>query len=222
MTARKGADFSFVHSSWQQGIEAWRFHLPSDDQSPNFAAHTVLDRPLFRAGETVHMKHFIRAKTLAGFSIPGADDLPNSLSIRHLGSDEHYDFDLSWHPDGTADLDWEIPKSAKLGEYQIVMTRTKATATSAADDSGDSGTSDAIHQRKFSGRGVSRPADARRHPHAHRAASRGDQRSYRCQRGISLGRRRQGPSGYDSQSAQPRRVSAVSRTSRISPSLTAP
>ncbi len=140
VTARKGSDFSFVHSSWQQGIEAWRFHLPSDDQSPNVAAHTVLDRPLFRAGETAHMKHFIRAKTLAGFAIPGANDLPNSLSIRHLGSDEHYDFDLSWHPDGTAELDWEIPKSAKLGEYQITMVRTKVEATSAADDSGDSGT----------------------------------------------------------------------------------
>ena len=141
VTARKGADFSFVHSSWQQGIEAWRFHLPSDDQSPNFAAHTVLDRPLFRAGETVHMKHFIRAKTLTGFSIPSGDNLPNSLSIRHLGSDEHYDFDLKWNPNGTADLDWEIPKTAKLGEYQITMTRTKAATSSAADDSGDNGTS---------------------------------------------------------------------------------
>jgi len=138
VTARKGADFSFVHSSWQQGIEAWRFHLPSEDQSPNFAAHTVLDRPLFRAGETVHMKHFIRAKTLDGFFIPGADAMPNALSIRHSGSDEHYDFDLSWNPNGTAELNWEIPKTAKLGEYEITMTRTKkSTATPSADDSGE-------------------------------------------------------------------------------------
>ena len=144
VTARKGSDFSFVHSSWQQGIEAWRFHLPSDDSSPNIAAHTVLDRPLFRAGETVHMKHFIRAKTLNGFSIPSTDSLPNSLSIRHLGSDEHYDLDLTWNPNGSADLNWEIPKSARLGEYQIVMKRTTAATTSAAeatDNSGDNGAS---------------------------------------------------------------------------------
>ena len=128
MTARKGADFSFVHSSWQQGIEAWRFHLPSDDQSPNVAAHTVLDRPLFRAGETVHMKHFIRAKTLAGFSIPGANDLPNSLSIRHLGSDEHYDFDLSWHPDGT--------RRSGLGNSQKRQAR-RVPNRHDADQSGD-------------------------------------------------------------------------------------
>jgi alpha-2-macroglobulin len=142
VTARKGADFSFVHSSWQQGIEAWRFHLPSDDSSPNFAAHTVLDRPLFRAGETVHMKHFVRAKTLNGFSTPSADDLPGALSIQHLGGDEHYDFDLKWNPDGSAESDWEIPKTAKLGEYQITMVRApKITATPGADNSGDAAAS---------------------------------------------------------------------------------
>lgn len=149
VTARKGADFSFVHSSWQQGIEAWRFHLPGDYQSPNIAAHTVLDRPLFRAGETVHMKHFIRAKTLDGFSIPLADELPNSLSIRHLGSDEHYDFDLTWNPNGTSELNWEIPKTAKLGEYQITIFRTKTTATPSADDSGDSATSSQLSSGSF-------------------------------------------------------------------------
>ncbi len=142
VTARKGTDFSFVHSSWRQGIEAWRFHLPSDDSSPNLAAHTVLDRPLFRAGETVHMKHFIRAKTLDGFSIPHIEDLPNSLSIRHSGSDQHFDFDLTWNPNGTAELDWEIPKTARLGQYQIAMLHSrKATASPGPDDSGDGGTS---------------------------------------------------------------------------------
>src|SRR5208282_3856299 len=69
VTARLGNDFSFVHSSWRYGIESWRFHLPTEWQPLNFAAHTVLDRPLFRAGETVHMKHFLRARTLDGFSI---------------------------------------------------------------------------------------------------------------------------------------------------------
>ena len=78
----------------------------------------------------------------AGFSIPEPEDLPNSLSIRHLGSDEHYDFDLSWNPDGTAELDWEIPKSAKLGEYQITMVRRQSGwRPRRLHDSGDSGTS---------------------------------------------------------------------------------
>ena len=53
-----------MHSSWQQGIEAWRFHLPTEYQPSPYTADTVFDRTLLRAGETVHMKHFIRAKTL--------------------------------------------------------------------------------------------------------------------------------------------------------------
>ncbi|HXN85773.1 MAG TPA: MG2 domain-containing protein, partial [Candidatus Binataceae bacterium] len=138
VTASKGEDFSFVHSTWQQGIEAWRFHVPTEYQPSAFAAHTVLDRPLFRAGETVHMKHFIRAKTLDGFSIPQAEDLPDSLSIQLSGGEQHYDFDLSWNANGTAESTWNIPQTAKLGEYQIVMTRRKKTAaTPAATSSGD-------------------------------------------------------------------------------------
>ena len=67
VTARLGNDFSFVHSSWRYGIESWRFHLPQEWNPTNLAAHTVLDRPLLRAGETVHMKHFLRDKTVGGF-----------------------------------------------------------------------------------------------------------------------------------------------------------
>ena len=69
MTARLGNDFSFVHSSWRYGIESWRFHLPQEWSPTNLAAHTVLDRPLLRAGETVHMKHFLRDKTVGGFAM---------------------------------------------------------------------------------------------------------------------------------------------------------
>jgi len=137
VTTSKGEDFSFVHSSWQQGIEAWRFHLPNEYQPSSFAAHTVLDRPLFRAGETVHMKHFIRAKTLDGFSIPRADDLPNSLSIQLAGGEQHYDFDLTWNANGTAESTWNIPPTTKLGEYQLIMTRRKKTVATPAADAGD-------------------------------------------------------------------------------------
>ncbi len=222
VTARKGTDFSFVHSSWQQGIEAWRFHLPNDDQSPNVAAHTVLDRPLFRAGETVHMKHFIRAKTLAGFSIPVAGDLPNSLSIRHLGSDEHYDLDLSWQPDGTADLEWEIPKSAKLGQYQIVMTRTRAATTSAADDSADSGTSTQFTSGSFRVEEFRVPLMRRRHPHAGAAASCGDAACPSMSaRNISRAARRRGCRSRFAARSTPTRF-RIFPTSRISPSPTEP
>ncbi len=129
ITASSGEDFSFVHSSWQQGIEAWRFHLPTDYQPSPYVADTVFDRTLLRAGETVHMKHFIRAKTVEGLSLVPRENLPDTLSIGFSGSDQHYDFDLKWSDSGTAENDWQIPQAAKLGTYNVTMSRRKSVGT---------------------------------------------------------------------------------------------
>ncbi|HKV53517.1 MAG TPA: MG2 domain-containing protein [Candidatus Binataceae bacterium] len=143
VTAAHGDDFSFVHSSWKNGIEAWRFNLPTDFQPTPYLAHTVFDRTLLRAGETVHMKHFIRSRTLDGFGLPRADRMPDTVSIRFEGGDQHYDLPLNWGSDGAAETDWKIPADAKLGEYQVVMTRRSgATPTPAANPDFDATSSE--------------------------------------------------------------------------------
>ena len=121
VTARLGNDFSFVHSSWRYGIESWRFHLPQEWSPSDLAAHTVLDRPLFRAGETVHMKHFLRDKTVGGFAMVPPAERPATVTIRAIGGDQHYDFPLKWSAAGTAETIWPIPKGARLGQYSVIM-----------------------------------------------------------------------------------------------------
>ena len=66
VTAQTGDDLSFAHSSWTEGIEPWRFQLPDEEYGAPLLTHTVFDRSLFRAGETVHMKHLLREKTSGG------------------------------------------------------------------------------------------------------------------------------------------------------------
>ena len=78
----------------------------------------MLDRTLFRAGETVHMKHFIRTRTIDGFAMVPPDKLPDELAIRFVGGDQSYTFKLDWRPNGTAESTWAIPKNAKLGVIQ--------------------------------------------------------------------------------------------------------
>jgi len=121
VTARRGDDFSFVHSSWRYGIESWRFHLPQEWNPTDLAAHTVLDRPLFRAGETVHMKHFLRTRTVGGFAMVAPGAMPTKVIIRSADGDQHYDFPLKWSAAGTAETQWTIPRSARLGRYSIAM-----------------------------------------------------------------------------------------------------
>ncbi len=63
---KTGADMAFVRSDWNRGIESWRFNVPTDTSiEQTVRAHTIFDRTLLRAGETVSMKHLIRVETLA-------------------------------------------------------------------------------------------------------------------------------------------------------------
>ncbi|MGK9517784.1 MG2 domain-containing protein, partial [Salmonella enterica subsp. enterica] len=69
--ARGQADMAFVMSDWNRGIESWRFHVPTDTSpTPTVRAHTVFDRTLLSAGETVSMKHYLRVETSNGFALP--------------------------------------------------------------------------------------------------------------------------------------------------------
>jgi uncharacterized protein YfaS (alpha-2-macroglobulin family) len=125
VTARAGDDLSFALSSWGEGISPWRFNVPTGNWNGPYVAHAVLDRPLFRAGETVSMKLFIRRQTGAGFSLVPGDALGDTLTIRHQGSEREYTVPVHW--DGGAsgtdhgEATFAIPKDAALGRYGIAM-----------------------------------------------------------------------------------------------------
>jgi len=140
VTARYGNDFSFDRTAWQNGIESWRFHLPSGWQPTNIAAATVLDRTLFRAGETVHMKHFIRDQTIAGFAPVPPDRRFDSMKISFAGGDQTYNFKLDWKDNGTAENVWNIPKNAKLGQYTVTLIRHNRPASASDDQNGEATT----------------------------------------------------------------------------------
>ncbi|WP_297212753.1 MULTISPECIES: alpha-2-macroglobulin family protein [Thermodesulfovibrio] len=121
--ARKDNDLSFVHSSWDDGIEPWRFKLTEAWDYQKVKAHTIFDRMLLRAGETLHMKHIIRKRTISGFEYLSERELPNTLQIQHLGSNQSYEFPIKWDKNGVAESVWHIPKDAKLGSYEVILYR---------------------------------------------------------------------------------------------------
>jgi uncharacterized protein YfaS (alpha-2-macroglobulin family) len=120
ITARTADDMSFVHSSWNEGIEVWRFNLQDADSPGPLIAHTILDRSLLRAGDTLHLKHVVRRQTTGGFAVPADRLLPDTAFIRHGGTDQTYSMPLTWDKTaGVAESTWEIPQEAKLGGYSI-------------------------------------------------------------------------------------------------------
>jgi uncharacterized protein YfaS (alpha-2-macroglobulin family) len=141
VSAARGDDFTFTLSDWQQGIESWRFHLSAGSVNDDSRlAATVFDRTLLRAGETVHMKHFLRRRTQQGFTFVRAGDkaprqadsegdpkdddraaLPARGFLIHQGSGERTAFALQWSANDTAQGDWRIPPEAKLGVYDVMI-----------------------------------------------------------------------------------------------------
>ena len=153
VTARKaddkggGGDVAFVFSSWQKGIESWRFNVPtSRDPEPELRVSTVFDRTLLRAGETVSMKHFVRLETSAGLALPRPELMPKVCKIVHQGTGQSFTVPLTWSAGGrSATTTWNIPPAAKLGVYDVVLARPLPASVSAA--SGDQGE----HERTWSG-----------------------------------------------------------------------
>lgn len=128
---KTGPDMAFVRSSWNRGIESWRFNVPTDmSDTPTVRAHTVFDRTLVRAGETVSMKHFVREETLRGLAFPPR--YPSRATIRHLGSGQTYRVPLAWAADHTADTRFALPAAAKLGEYSVELEDGPEDAPSAS------------------------------------------------------------------------------------------
>ena len=84
-------DLAFTWSDWQRGIEPWRFNVPTSARcgsrqhrpTPSSIEH------LFRAGETISMKHLIRTQTLAGLRT-ATEASPDTLVVTHVGSGQQY------------------------------------------------------------------------------------------------------------------------------------
>ena len=120
IVARKERDMSFSSTRWSNGIEPWQFNLGGGASEGPVVAHTVFDRPLFRAGETVSMKHFVRTRTNAGFAgVKGAEG-QGKATLTHDGSGQEYEVPLAWNG-GAGVSSWAIPKEAKLGTYSVTL-----------------------------------------------------------------------------------------------------
>ncbi|MDQ5987523.1 MAG: hypothetical protein CSYNP_03268 [Syntrophus sp. SKADARSKE-3] len=131
--AKNADDMTFTHSSWNEGIEPWRFQLPAAEYGKEKAviAHTILARNLLRAGETVHMKHILRVHTTTGFDLLKPGIRPETLLIEHEGSGQQYRLPLTWKDNGVAENTWKVPEEAKLGTYRLTLV-SKKTGTDKA------------------------------------------------------------------------------------------
>ena len=90
--------------------------------------HTILDRVLFKAGETVSMQTLARLPVAAGYALPQPfrGKLKIYFQYSELVDEKEVDFDQS----GSATSAWKIPPAAKLGAYRFTVTDTAGNLVS--------------------------------------------------------------------------------------------
>jgi uncharacterized protein YfaS (alpha-2-macroglobulin family) len=126
-------DFSFALSSWTRGIEPWDFGLAVEYATSTDLYHTVFDRPLFRPGETVSMKHYLRRQQLDGLGVESGLPAERKVVVQHSGSDQRHELVARFDANGIADQRWPLPSGARTGDYEVFV----ADARGQLRDSGD-------------------------------------------------------------------------------------
>lgn len=130
-------DMAFVLSTWNQGIETWRFNLPTAyGRDSKVRAHAVLDRTLLRAGETASFKLYARTETQQGLALLAADKLPKEIKITHVGSEQEFTVPVTWNGARFATGQWASSKDAKLGLYNLSIALSKPAKGKADEEGG--------------------------------------------------------------------------------------
>jgi uncharacterized protein YfaS (alpha-2-macroglobulin family) len=119
VSARSGDDFSFTLTDWGNGIRPYDFDLPYGWSERDDILHTLFDRALVKAGETVHMKHILRRQVGTGFSTP--KPLAGKLRLVHRGSDTEFELPFAIDANGSGETTWNVPATAPMGDYELVF-----------------------------------------------------------------------------------------------------
>ena len=122
-SARKDADYGFVALP----TEHWQY----EEGNRSLKGHTLVDRSLFQPGETVSMKHVVRLATSDGFALPDPSMRSVRLSIRHETRGEVHSEAVDLYANGTATGTFELPETASLGHYDIMLRLAETDLTTA-------------------------------------------------------------------------------------------
>ena len=109
VTARKDDDLALA-----------TFGLPGDTQPrPTILFHTILDRSLYRPGETVSMKVIVRRASSDGFEL--LEGLPTAGRVvsEHVATGKKRVVAIDFAADGSAVASFDLPVDARLGRYAL-------------------------------------------------------------------------------------------------------
>jgi len=109
-----------VVSNWTDGVSPWDYQLPVNWEARPFRAHLFTDRQIYRPGQTVYYKAFLRLDDDGEYSLPEMGTPVQASLIdsegRAVWSDE-----LTLGDMGSLDGEIALAETAPLGYYGLVL-----------------------------------------------------------------------------------------------------
>ncbi|MDD5041645.1 MAG: Ig-like domain-containing protein [Candidatus Peribacteraceae bacterium] len=124
VTAKKGDDFALVSSRWNDGIRPDMFGFFTDfwnpsDRSERIHSTLYTDRPIYRAGDTVHFKGILRSRNREGLLSLPEKSRTVTVTVRDSNGNQILSKSLPLTDFGSFADDVPIDANAPLGSYQI-------------------------------------------------------------------------------------------------------
>lgn len=121
-----GRTITFTTSDWESGISPWNFGLMADYGSRTFAGSVFTDKPIYRPGQTVHVRGALRGIAVSAgpgqaerYVLPGAGDRAY-VEVSDPEGTTIISTTLTFSPFGTFALDLPLAQGAPLGSYSLV------------------------------------------------------------------------------------------------------
>lgn len=127
VTAEKDGDRTFVGSDWQDGIRPYDFGMPDMFRGGEAAPYDLYsffytDRPVYRAGDTVHFKGIVRLKDASGVLRVPPRGRTMEVMITDPEQNEVFNRQLTVSADGAFSADFTTDADASLGYYGMSAT----------------------------------------------------------------------------------------------------
>ncbi|MGB1249703.1 MAG: Ig-like domain-containing protein, partial [Candidatus Promineifilaceae bacterium] len=109
--------FGLASTGWNTGVRSWDLNV-SARSSPERSQSMVLytDRPLYRPGDTVHVRGWVRDNNFGRYTIPTPDTIELSLRSPDYNN-EPLDLTFDLDENGGFYGEWVIPEDAMLGGW---------------------------------------------------------------------------------------------------------
>lgn len=131
MSAAPGeANFGLVSSEMGLGINPWELGIPVNYYTPTRRAYLYSDRPIYRAGQTIHFRAVLRNDNNTRYALPEGGEVEVRLvppyDPARVDQQPLYTVRLPITEFGTLQGSFELPESAAPGYYAIDMPEWEA------------------------------------------------------------------------------------------------